>query len=320
MANEYSNRSDFPSASTTDGLRILSPRGAMRAGAPPNQPRRVAPLLLVLLLAGLGAYLFWRGHGFYGQSVEGRLDHPEYKLLRPSGFVGHGYGVVGTVLILTNLLYLLRRRLAFLSLGSLRRWLDVHVVAGLAGATLIVFHSAFQLRTAIATTTAVSLGVLVLTGVIGLYIYRLLPKPGLLHLHERLGEVEPLLPKFARNAKALVEQVPCTSLPANTSLVRALLTVPRWSGEARARRKAVARAAQEDEALQVLARKERRVMRDLVSELSDLAAREVDTHAAAALMRSWRSLHGFMAILMVLCVVVHIGVAWVYGYRWMLSE
>jgi hypothetical protein len=292
----------------------------MSAGASHNQPRRIAPLLTVLLLAALGAYLYWRGHGFYAGDAEARLEHPEYKLLRPAGLIGHGYGVVGTGLILTNLFYLLRRRLAFLSLGSLRRWLDVHVVAGLAGATLVVFHSAFQLRTAIATTTAVSLGVLVVTGVVGLYIYRLIPKPGLQHLQERLVEVEPLLPKFTRNVRTRVHGLPCTSLPADASLIRALFTIPRWTLEARARRRAVAHAAREDAAIAVLKKKQRRVIGDLVAEIADLAAHEVDTNAAVALMRSWRSLHGFMAILMVLCVVVHIGVAWVYGYRWLLSK
>lgn len=292
----------------------------MSAGVSSKQPRRVAPIATVVLLVALGAYLYFRGHGFYRLSAEARLDHAEYKLLRPAGLIGHGYGVVGTGLILTNLLYLLRRRFAFLSLGSLRRWLDIHVVAGLGGAVLVVYHSAFQLRTAIATTTAVSLAVLVVTGAVGLYIYRLVPKPGNVQLTARLADVEPLLPKFVRATRALVDEVPCTSLAADASIVSTLLTVPKWIVEARARRRAVYRAAREDAALAVLRKKQRGIIRDLVHELADLAAKEVDTNATVALMRSWRSLHGFMAILMVLCVVVHIGVAWVYGYRWVLSK
>ena len=97
-------------------------------------PRRYAPWLTLLLLAALAAYLYWRGHGYYGTSIEGRFDHPDYRTLRASGPIGHGYGIVGTGLILTNLLYLVRRRLPRLSIGSLRRWLDVHVIAGLVGA------------------------------------------------------------------------------------------------------------------------------------------------------------------------------------------
>ena len=49
---------------------------------------------------------------------------------------------------------------------------------------------------------------------------------------------------------------------------------------------------------------------------TSLAASEVDAHVGAALMRSWRSLHRFLAILMLTSVTVHIGVAWFYGFRW----
>jgi hypothetical protein len=285
----------------------------------PANARRIAPWLTLFVLTALAGYLFWRGHGYYGGNPEARLDHPEYRQLRPSGPIGHGYGIVGTGLILTNLLYLVRRRLARLSIGSLRTWLDVHVVAGLAGALLVVFHSTFQLRTPIATTTAVSLGVLVGTGAIGLYIYRLLPRTGLLPFQERIREVEEVIPSFAKAVRVAVGAVHCTTLPHDVSLLRTLLTVPRWTLEARARRRAVTEAAESDPLIRKIRQDEHALVRNLVHELSDLAAAEVDANAGAALMRSWRSLHGFMAILMVLSVAVHVAVAWFYGYRWILS-
>ena len=36
----------------------------------------------------------------------------------------------------------------------------------------------------------------------------------------------------------------------------------------------------------------------------------------AALLRSWRGLHRFFALLMLAAVLLHAGVAWYYGYRW----
>jgi hypothetical protein len=66
----------------------------------------------------------------------------------------------------------------------------------------------------------------------------------------------------------------------------------------------------------VLAHNEPDYARDLLAELEDLAASEVDMHAGAALLRSWRSLHRFLAILMIVSVSVHIAVAWYYGFRW----
>lgn len=284
--------------------------------AQPPRERRYAPWLTLVVLVVLSAYLFWRGHGYYTASLDARFDHPEARELRAAGTIGHGYGIVGTVLIFANLLYLVRRRFARFSFGSLRRWLDVHVIAGLSGALLVVFHSTFELRTRIAATTAASLAILVGTGVVGLYLYRLLPKPGLLPFQSRVNEVEQFVPSFAKRMREQVGAVRCTTLPPNASLLRTLITVPRWTLEAGRRRRAVVRAAKRDAVIRSLGKEQRALIRDLVNELADLAASEVDANAGAALMRSWRSLHGFMAILMVLSVAVHVAVAWFYGYRW----
>ena len=42
--------------------------------------------------------------------------------------------------------------------------------------------------------------------------------------------------------------------------------------------------------------------------------------AAAALLRSWRGLHRYAALLMVLLVALHIGIAWYYGFVWVFSD
>lgn len=275
----------------------------------------------MLVLTAIGAALLYRGLSFYRLPIADRVEHPEYRVLRPSGIIGHGYGIVGTVLILTNLLYLVRRRLAFLtSLGSIKRWLDMHAVTGLVGSLLVLFHSAFQFRTPIATMTALSLAIVVATGVVGLYLYVLVPKAGLKPLKARLDEIQPLLPGLAQIVGERVEAVPCTRLRGDPSLLATLATVPRWIVEARGRRRAVRKAAREDVMVRALLKKDRRLARDLVGELADLAASEIDTVAGAAVMRSWRSMHRFMAILMVVSVAVHVGVAWFYGYRWLFSE
>lgn len=202
----------------------------------------------------------------------------------------------------------------------MRKWLDVHVITGLVGALLVVFHSTFELRTRIAATTAASLAVLVLTGVIGLYLYRLLPKAGLLPFQSRVTEVEQFVPSFAKRVRADVAAIRCTTLPPNASLLRTLITVPRWTLEASQRRRAVVAASKRDAVIRSLRKEERPLISALVDELADLAASEVDANAGAALMRSWRSLHGFMAILMVLSVTVHVAVAWFYGYRWIFGK
>jgi hypothetical protein len=279
--------------------------------------------ITIFLLLSLATLLTWRGFGYYRLSLSARPGHPDYRTLNPAGFLGHGYGIFGTVLIFTNLLYLVRRRFAKYipdRLGSMAAWLNAHAFTGLTGALLVAFHSAFQLRTPIATLTSASLGIVVVTGLIGFYLHALLPKAGLKPLKDRLAEIQPLLPGFVTGVEDLVTNVPVTALPHDASFLRILVTIPRWVSEARTRRRSMKEAARADKMFRVLKRTEPALARAFLVELGELAAKEVDTHAGAAMMRTWRSLHRFLAILLIVSVMLHIGVAWYYGFRWIFDR
>jgi hypothetical protein len=297
-------------------------RVAASLEAPPVQ-RRVGRWITIVLLLAIGGALVWRGFAFYRLPLAERVGHPDYRALNPAGLIGHGYGIVGTALILSNLLYLVRRRLAKHlpdSIGSMRAWLNGHAFTGLTGSLLVVFHSAFQLRTPIATVTSLSLAIVVVTGLVGFYIHALVPRAGLQPFHDRLEEIRPLLPGLVERVDGYVRSAPVTALPHDASFLRTLFTIPRWLLEARARRRGLKRAAREDKLFRVLEHNDRSLARAFVAELGELASREVDMEAAAAMMRSWRSLHRFLAILMITSVTVHIGVAWFYGFRWIFEK
>jgi len=290
---------------------------------PAPTPRRVGRWITIVVLVGLTSVLLWRGISFYRLGLSARPGHPDYRTLNPSGFLGHGYGILGTVLIFTNLLYLVRRRFAkYISdrFGSMKGWLNAHAFTGLVGSLLVVFHSAFQLRTPIAAVTSASLGVVVVTGLVGFYLHALVPKAGLKPFRDRLAEVQPLLPGFATRIEDFVKQAPVTAVPHDASFLRIIFTIPRWMFEARARRRGMRKAARADKLFRVLERTEPTLARSFLVEFGELAAKEVDTQAGAAMMRSWRSLHRFLAILMIVSVSVHIGVAWFYGFRWIFDR
>lgn len=287
-------------------------RDVRRARAP------VGAILLVLLLLALTGVLAWRGYDFYLLSLDSRVDHDDFRVLGPGEVVGHGYGVVGTGLIFTNLLYLVRRKLARWPLGSMRFWLDLHVVTGLVGSLLILFHSAFQLRTPIATVTAVSLLVVVLTGVVGRYLYALAPQTDQAALAGAIDGVDGIVPGLGVTARKLLAALPITDVGGHAGFLRTLLTLPTWWRESRARRVGVRALAERVPA--DLPPEERALLGPALDRLASLAAGEPRTMAAATLLRTWRSLHRLLALLMLLSVTVHIVVAWFYGYRWIFSE
>ena len=291
--------------------------------SPSPSPRRVGRWFTILVLLGVTAALLWRGYGFYRLGMTDRASHPDYRMLNPSGFIGHGYGIVGTALILTNLLYLVRRRFARyvpVWLGSMKTWLNMHVFTGLVGSLLVLFHSSFLLRTPAATVTSVSLFIVVITGLAGFYLHKIVPTPGAKVLRERLAEIRTVMPGFASEVEAAAKSVPVTRLAHDASLLHTLATVPRWLYEARARRLAFRKAARADKLFRVLMLKEPKLAKAFLVELSAMVVKEVDTQAASSMMRSWRSLHRFLAILMVVSVSVHIGVAWYYGFRWVFEQ
>src|SRR3977135_1057999 len=117
------------------------------ASLPLQKPRRAGPWITAGILVLLTALLLFRGLDYYRQDLVVRAGHKDYRLLNPAGLLGHGYGILGTALIATNLLYLVRRRLTSILpawVGSMKAWLNAHVFTGLVGSLLIVFHSAFQ--------------------------------------------------------------------------------------------------------------------------------------------------------------------------------
>jgi hypothetical protein len=124
------------------------------------------------------------------------------------------------------------------------------------------------------------------------------------------------VPALGRHIGAAVAAFPPTQLPANASLLRCLGTLPRWRREARTRRQAVDAVAEAHPIWEGLGRRERRALRRLVAEARRAATADVRAVSTAALLRSWRSLHRLFALLMLLAVIVHVGVAWYYGYRW----
>ncbi len=155
----------------------------MNATTPRTRTREPVPWIFALTMLGvLGVlgYLAVRGWPYYQLAWAERFEAPEHRVLRSSGSTGHLYGYIGLGLILGNLLYLVRRRLpTWTWLGSMRAWMRWHVFTGLVGPAFIILHSAFTLRTWPAKLSSLALVIVVITGLFGRYLYRLLPRgPG----------------------------------------------------------------------------------------------------------------------------------------------
>lgn len=94
------------------------------------------------------------------------------ELFTPGSDFGYFIGLVGGVMMLLLLLYPLRKRIGFLqALGQLKHWFRIHMFLGIAGPTLIILHSTFQLRSVNATVAMLSMLLVAGSGIVGRFIY-----------------------------------------------------------------------------------------------------------------------------------------------------
>lgn len=281
--------------------------------------RNLFTTFVVLALIALGFALAYRGYGFYRLDLAARAEHRDYRVLGPSGVIGHGYGMVGTLMMLTNLLYLLRRRMPHLKVGSMRAWLDLHVFTGLAGALLVLFHSAFQLRTPLASASAVSVGFVVVTGLLGRYMVAFAPRADTEGLRAALGVIDEYLPGVQRELTSALNKHRITTPSVSITLFGALRLLPTWRREGKERSAIVKDRVAAHGALPSLPPDDQKRLAEAIETASREAAREAFAIGTRFILDSWRGFHRFFAFLLVVSVTVHSGVAWYYGFRWIFS-
>lgn len=89
---------------------------------------------------------------------------------------GHSIGIVGFILMLmTEVLYSLRKRTRSASWGRMSAWLQFHIFTGLVGPYMVLLHTSWKFNGLAGATTLFTL-VIVVSGFIGRYIYTRIPR------------------------------------------------------------------------------------------------------------------------------------------------
>ncbi len=120
--------------------------------------------------------------------------------LRPDDGLGYAFGIAGAVMMLTLLLYPLRKRVkAMRDWGRVADWFRWHMALGVLGPALIIVHSNWQLKSANASVAFFVMLVVAGSGVVGRYLY------GRIHagLYGRRREAKELRSDSAKDRLAL---------------------------------------------------------------------------------------------------------------------
>jgi hypothetical protein len=128
----------------------------------------VTILVLVLLIVN--------GYTYYNSPLEERFFSADHNSLKPSGALGHGIGIIGSILMLAGVsIYMARKRMKiFMRVGFLKHWLELHIFLCTVGPILVLFHTAFKFGGLVAVSFW-SMVAVFLSGIIGRFIYVRIP-------------------------------------------------------------------------------------------------------------------------------------------------
>ncbi|MBN2616527.1 MAG: hypothetical protein JXR71_12615 [Bacteroidales bacterium] len=117
------------------------------------------------------------GRNYYLTEVGLRHFHNQNEMLKPTGLIGHGVGIIGSFLILTGVFgYMIRKRIRrFSRIGYLKYWLEFHIFLCSLGPVLVLYHTSFKFGGLVAISFW-SMVAVVLSGVIGRFIYLQIPR------------------------------------------------------------------------------------------------------------------------------------------------
>jgi hypothetical protein len=190
------------SSATITNAQVVARPAAPSSAQPADPPPPVAwwrptPARVGFLLA---AALVWLG-----------FNLPLARHLSPERGVGYTLGILGGSAMLLLLVYPARKRYSWLrALGSVKIWFQIHMVLGIAGPLLILYHSNFSLGATNSNAALFAMIVVSASGIVGRYFYS--------RIHAGLYGHRTTLAELQASAQSLREKV------AGASFVPDLLT------------------------------------------------------------------------------------------------
>lgn len=260
------------------------------------------------------------GWDYYSKPLEERAFHEMHEQLKPTGFVGHGYGIVGSLFMLIGVgTYSLRKRVSWMqNLGKLRSWLRFHIFLCTTGPALVLWHTSLKFQGIVAVSFW-SMVLVVASGVLGRYVYNRIPKTedGKFRNVEFLRDEQR---ETRRRIGALIELSPDHERQLGLS-AGALNLRSTWSALLEAIRFDVNGLvhARGDRAFFASRRLDSGVQEQLVPLLRDYrwkTRQQVLLEPLQRIFTYWHVFHLPLASLMFLILAVHVGVAIVFGYTW----
>lgn len=257
---------------------------------------------MALIVVVITAYLSYIGYSFYTLPIEERFYHPQYDWFKPSGIFGHGLGIVGTLLIAFGVfIYIARKKYGFLArFIRIKYLLEFHIFLCTLGPIMVLFHTSFKFG-GIVSIAFWSMVAVVLSGVIGRFIYIQIPR--------NIEGQELDLANLAEMHDELIVKLSETNVFSDLE-IQSLKTSESKTKLSDAKRLLKSKNVSSSTQKEVIA---------ILKKEKTLATRIGRLSQMQKLFKYWHVAHKPFALIMLIIVIVHIGVTWFFGYKWIFS-
>jgi hypothetical protein len=241
-------------------------------------------------------------------------------VLKPSGIVGHGLGILGSLFMIIGVSsYMMRKRYRFLSrFGLLKHWLEFHIFLCTLGPIMVLFHTAFKFGGIVAISFW-SMVAVFLSGIIGRFIYIQIPRTiegRELNLNE-VKELRSDIWEIITNVYHLDEDsrdmiIESTRSRDDDSGSNLLVRYFKRHIEDRKTVKKIKRILKNNQ----LSRIEKKDVLKLINNEISLNRRIERLQTMQNLFKYWHVAHLPFALVMLVIMIIHVVVTLVFGYKW----
>ena len=274
----------------------------------------VTILVLVLLIVN--------GYTYYHTPLEERFFSADHNALKPSGALGHGIGIIGSILMLAGVsIYMARKRMKiFMRVGLLKHWLELHIFLCTVGPILVLFHTAFKFGGLVAVSFW-SMVAVFLSGIIGRFIYVRIPHTieGKEMSMQQINNMNQqltikLLAEYNLDKETVnkIETLSVIEKMGRSSFTELLFSIIPNYFENRQKIKLISKELKKND-INKSARKE---VIKIVKDKINISNRIYYLRLMQSLFKYWHVAHLPFALIMLIIMFIHIVVTVALGYKW----
>lgn len=275
-------------------------------------------MTIIVIIASLA--LIYKGVSYYNTSLEERFYHADHLNLKPSGVIGHGLGIIGSLFMFIGVgTYMIRKRVrAFARWGLLKHWLEFHIFLCTLGPILVLFHTSFKFG-GLVSISFWSMVAVFASGVIGRFIYIQIPRT-IEGRELSLNEVRDLksdISGILKNDYSLDEESYNIVVDSTKKKVEVyhkntfVRFINKYFEDRRTLRKIKSVLKQSG-----LKRTDSKKIIKLVNNEISLNRRIDRLTTMQNLFKYWHVAHLPFAIIMLIIMIIHVVVTIVFGYKW----